>query len=103
MCDALKLGIHSRDKCMMALHLGRNAHMTCIYLWVHDGGAGLADDNAKVQAAAANMLNLALTLPDAPADLGSVLVRSKEHTLIAFLCEASCMKLLCGVPCNTLF
>ncbi|KAL0019961.1 hypothetical protein WJX79_009290 [Trebouxia sp. C0005] len=34
---------------------------------------GLADDNAKVQAAAANMLNLALTLPDAPADLASVL------------------------------
>ena len=36
--------------------------------------AGLADDNAKVQAAAANMLNLALTLPDAPSDLCSVLV-----------------------------
>lgn len=38
--------------------------------------AGLADDNAKVQAAAANMLNLALTLPDAPSDLGAVLVRA---------------------------
>lgn len=34
---------------------------------------GLMDDNAKVQAAAVNMLNLALTLPDAPADLASVL------------------------------
>lgn len=41
---------------------------------MHIGGAGLADDNAKVQAAAANMLNLALTLPDAPADLPAVLV-----------------------------
>lgn len=38
------------------------------------GGTGLADDNAKVQAGAANMLNLALTLPDAPADLPAVLV-----------------------------
>ena len=38
------------------------------------GGAGLADDNAKVQAAAGNMLNLALTLPDAPADLPTLLV-----------------------------
>ena len=37
--------------------------------------AGLGDDNAKVQAAAVNMLNLALTLPDAPSDLGAVLVR----------------------------
>ncbi|KAL3147840.1 hypothetical protein ABBQ32_002563 [Trebouxia sp. C0010 RCD-2024] len=34
---------------------------------------GLGDDNAKVQAAAANMLNLALTLPDAPSDLGAAL------------------------------
>jgi len=42
------------------------------------GGAGLADDNARVQAAAANMLNLALTLPDAPADLASVLVSFKR-------------------------
>ena len=48
------------------------------HLWVHDDAAGLADDNAKVQAAAANMLNLALTLPDAPADLASVLVRFKR-------------------------
>ena len=32
------------------------------------------DDNAKVQAAAVNMLNLALTLPDAPADLAAILV-----------------------------
>ena len=51
-----------------------------------DALAGLADDNAKVQAAAANMLNLALTLPDAPSDLGAVLVRSSlckalEHVL----------------------
>ncbi len=45
------------------------------------GGAGLADDNAKVQAAAANMLNLALTLPDAPADLASVLVRFNMNIL----------------------
>ncbi len=52
--------------------------MMLINLWVHAGGAGLADDNAKVQAAAANMLNLALTLPDDPADLGSVLVRFKR-------------------------
>lgn len=43
---------------------------------VLDWLAGLADDNAKVQAAAANMLNLALTLPDTPSDLGAVLVRS---------------------------
>lgn len=42
---------------------------------------GLADDNAKVQAAAANMLNLALTLPDAPADLSAVLVRSRLNHL----------------------
>lgn len=40
---------------------------------------GLADDNAKVQAAAANMLNLALTLPDAPADLSAVLVTSSTQ------------------------
>lgn len=37
--------------------------------------AGLADDNAKVQAAAVNMLNLALTLPEAPSDLDAILVR----------------------------
>ncbi len=42
---------------------------------------GLADDNAKVQAAAANMLNLALTLPDAPADLSAVLVTSSLNHL----------------------
>jgi hypothetical protein len=70
---------------------------------MHDGAAGLADDNAKVQAAAANMLNLALTLPDAPADLASVLVRSQEPTLIAFLCQASCIELLRGGLCAALF
>lgn len=64
---------------------------------MHAGVAGLADDNAKVQAAAANMLNLAFTLPDAPADLASVLVESQQHTLIAFLCGASCLELLRGV------
>ncbi len=46
------------------------------------GAAGLADDNAKIQAAATNMLNLALTLPDAPADLAAVLV-SNQHYLKA--------------------
>ena len=40
-----------------------------------DALAGLGDDNAKVQAAAVNLLNLALTLPDAPSDLDAVLVR----------------------------
>ena len=53
---------------------------------------GLQDDNAKVQAAAANLLNLALTLPDAPSDLAGVLV-SRFHLLIPFDSSCSCSPL----------
>ena len=51
------------------------------------------DDNAKVQAAAVNMLNLALTLPDAPADLASVLVSHgfPPATCNYFPLELSCL------------
>ena len=64
---------------------------------MHIGGAGLADDNAKVQAAAANMLNLALTLPEAPADLPAVLVSlntlpccHSQLGLVHATCSQSC-------------
>ena len=56
----------------MACHMQCSKLLECV--------AGLGDDNAKVQAAAVNMLNLALTVPDAPSDLGAVLVRSLKET-----------------------
>ena len=36
--------------------------------------AGLSDENAKVQAAAINMLNLAITIPELPVKVPSALV-----------------------------
>lgn len=67
--------------------------------------AGVSDDNAKVQAAAMNIINLAMTLPGLPIQLAAVMVRTSlsdfGHILqsLFWFCASVPVLAMCFIAC----